>query len=236
MRFVAEIGLNYEGNLDLAREMIRQARWAGADVAKFQFGWRSGPGEINALDPDRIRKLQETCEHWGIELSASLITPEALGWARQAQLKHYKIASRTVVDRPDLCRKILADGKLTYVSLGMWNQDGFPFGPPGPQLRYLYCRSKYPTDLSDLTGFPDQFSPEGYFGYSDHCLDTSVCLLAIARGAQLIEKHFTLNKASTSIRDHVLSATPDEFRRMVEEGRGLARAAQRLRTPETTPA
>ena len=51
----------------------------------------------------------------------------------------------------------------------------------------------------------------GYIGYSDHCLGISNCLLAISRGAKIIEKHFTLDKSDTTIRDHTLSATPDEF-------------------------
>ena len=50
MLFIAEIGLNHNGNFDLGCEMIRQAKLAGADIAKFQLGWRDKPGEINRLD------------------------------------------------------------------------------------------------------------------------------------------------------------------------------------------
>ena len=55
-------------------------------------------------------------------------------------------------------------------------------------------------------------------GYSDHTIGIDTCLLAIARGAKIIEKHFTLDKSSTVIRDHALSATPEEFRTMVNIG------------------
>ena len=48
-----------------------------------------------------------------------------------------------------------------------------------------------------------------------------MCLIAISRGAQIIEKHFTLDKSNTTIRDHALSATPDEFRLLVELGREI---------------
>jgi len=152
-------------------------------------------------------------------------------------LPRYKMASRTVADRPELCRKILEDGKPTYVSLGMWGAPEFPFGPPdGQRLFYIYCRSKYPAALSDLTGFPDRFEETGYYGYSDHCLDLSACFLAIARGARYLEKHFTLDKRSTVIRDHALSATPEEFRRLATQGRELARAAREIQGEIPRPA
>ena len=151
-------------------------------------------------------------------MMASLITDEALEWARELELPRYKVASRTVVDRPDLVRKILAEGKPTFVSLGMWDRHEFPFGPPdGKSLFYIYCRSKYPASWSDLTGFPERFDASGYYGYSDHMLDLSACFLAIERGALYLEKHFTMDKSSTVIRDHALSATPEEFRLLAEK-------------------
>ncbi len=227
MLLVAEIGMNYDANWDLAHELIRQAKWAGADIAKFQFGWRCGQGDINEMNAKQRRQLKTWCDEEGIEMMASLITDEALDWARELDLPRYKIASRTVVDRPDLCKKILADGKPTFVSLGMWNQPEWPFGPPQEgRLHYLYCRSKYPTTLSDLTGFPERFEPEGFYGYSDHCLNLSACFLAIARGAACLEKHFTMNKASAVIRDHALSATPEEFKLLSLHGREMAQMAE----------
>ncbi len=224
MLLVAEIGLNHDGDWDRAREMIRQAKLAGADAAKFQFGWRSGPGEINAMDLGRVRRLKDWCVETGIELMASLFTEEALEWARELELPRYKVASRTVVDRPELVRKILAEGKPTFVSLGMWDEPRFPFGPPdGKTLFYIYCRSKYPAFGSDLAGFPERFEESGYYGYSDHCLDLSACFLAIDRGARYLEKHFTMDKSSTVIRDHALSATPEEFRRLSDRVREVVR-------------
>lgn len=224
MLLVAEIGMNYNGDWNLARKLIRQAKHSGADIAKFQFGWRCAPGDINAMDAGQRRQLKSWCEEEGIEMMASLITDEALDWARELKLPRCKIASRTVVDHPELCRKILAEGKPTYVSLGMWNRPDLPFGPPdGKTLFYIYCRSKYPTALSDLTGFPERFSAGGYYGYSDHCLDLSACFQAIERGALYLEKHFTMDKSSTVIRDHALSATPEEFSLLagrVREGAG----------------
>lgn len=222
MLFVAEIGLNHDGNPNQAHELIRQAKFAGAHIAKFQFGWRDRPDEINHIDAARAAQYRQWCEYWGIEMMASIITEGAFDLARGAGLSRYKIASRTVKDNPGLCQRILAEGRETFVSLGMWEGEGFPFGPPSPTLRYIFCRSRYPTYPEEL-GLPATFRPDGYYGYSDHCSGVEACLLAIARGAQFIEKHLTLNKTSQVIRDHILSATPDEFWRLTSIGDAMAR-------------
>lgn len=231
MIFVAEVGLNHDGNFDLAHDLIREAKAAGADIAKFQFGWRNKPDEINHIDDDRAGRLKGWCAYWGIEMMASIITDEAFDLAKRVGFDRYKIASRTVIDKPELCRRVLAEGKETFVSLGMWNEPSFPFGPPSATLRYLYCRSKYPTYPEDLRGLPQRFDDTGYYGYSDHGQGISACLVAIARGAQFIEKHITLNKTSTVIRDHVLSATPVEFRELVSVGSPMARLVRAIGAP-----
>jgi sialic acid synthase SpsE len=222
---VAEIGMNYDGNLDIAHELIRQAKWAGADIAKFQFGWRDKPGEINHLNAENVAQLKTWCDYHEIEMMASIISRDALALARPLGLTRYKIASRTVVDEPDLVRAVLAEGRETYVSLGRWSSADWPFGPPHAHLRYLFCRSSYPTDPAELRGLPERFGEDGYYGYSDHCLGLGACLLALGRGAALIEKHFTLNKTSQVIRDHVLSATPDEFLLLTRLGREVGAVA-----------
>ena len=223
MLFVAEIGLNHDGNFNLAYELIKQAKQAGATIAKFQFGWRNKPDEINHIDDARARELQRWCAYWDIEMMASLITEDALHMARRIGLPRYKIASRTVKDNPGLCEQILSDGKETFVSLGMWEGEGFPFGPPTERMRYIFCRSKYPSYPEDMIGMPDHFSPAGYYGYSDHLHGIEACLLAISRGARFIEKHITLNRTSTVIRDHVLSAPPPEFAELTRLGGAVHR-------------
>ena len=106
----------------------------------------------------------------------------------------------------------------------MWNKKRFPF-KKNKKIRYLWCKSKYPTYDWDLRNFPKIFSSKNndYDGYSDHTLGIETCLLAISRGATIIEKHFTLNKSNQSIRDHTLSATPEEFKLMVEIGKSIFR-------------
>jgi sialic acid synthase SpsE len=222
MLFIAEIGMNHNGNFDLAYELIRQARHAGADIAKFQLGWRDKPGEINQITPDVLERLQRWCDYFEIEFMVSIITRDAWEMARDFGFKTYKIASRTVRDDPDLVREILAQGRQTIVSLGMWDGAGLPFEAQ-PNLRYLWCRSKYPTEPWDLIDLPKDFGAGPYAGYSDHTIGIETALLAIARGAGIVEKHFTLDKSDRTIRDHALSATPEEFRLMVNLGRDIHR-------------
>ena len=74
--------------------------------------------------------------------------------------------------------------------------------------------------LYTLTGkeLPKDFNKSPYFGYSDHSVGIDIPLMAISRGAKVIEKHFTLDKSDTTIRDHALSATPEEFFQMIKIG------------------
>lgn len=230
MLFVAEIGLNHDGNPNIAHELIRAAKTSGAHIAKFQFGWRNKPDEMNYIDAARAAQYRQWCDYWGIEMMASIITEDALDLARGIDLKRYKIASRTVVDNPKLCERVLGEGRETFVSLGMWEGTAFPFGPPSDTLRYIFCRSKYPTYPEELN-LPASFAPDSYFGYSDHCSGIEACLLAIARGAQFIEKHLTLNKTSQVIRDHILSATPPELSLLTTTGDAMARLVGVLSRP-----
>ena len=216
--FVAEIGMNADGNFDLNYELIKQAKRAGADIAKFQVGWRGGKDDINFMDLDRLKKLQDWCNQFEIEFMVSIITPEALEMVRKIGVKRYKVASRTVIDNPEMVQDMISDGKETFISLGMWNHEKFPF--QGDNIRYLYCKSKYPTRYKDLSDFPIKF--DNFYGYSDHLMGLEGCFLAISRGAQLIEKHFSLNKTSTVIRDHALSASPEEFSILTSLGKDLS--------------
>ena len=220
MIFIAEIGLNYNGNIDLAAEMIRQAKNSGANIAKFQLGWRDKKDEINFLDEERISFLKKIANLYEIELMFSIISNDALKLISKFNFERFKIASRTLKYDFDLAKKIVNKKKLTFISLGMWDKKIFPF-KKNDKIKYLWCKSKYPTYDWDLKNFPKNFSSKenNFDGYSDHTLGIETCLLAISRGAKIIEKHFTLNKSNQSIRDHTLSATPEEFKSMVEIGK-----------------
>ena len=222
MLFIAEIGMNHNGHFGLAGELIKQAAWAGADIAKFQLGWRDGPDEINRITPEIIGDLQRLADFHEIELMFSIIVPHAWEMIRPFSFRRYKIASRTVRDHLPLVEEIVATGRETLVSLGMWEGQGLPL-KPADNVRYLWCKSAYPANPWDLTGLPKDFDASPFDGYSDHSIGIEVPLLAISRGARIIEKHFTLDKSDTTIRDHALSATPEEFAQLTRLGRAIRR-------------
>ena len=219
VKFIAECGLNHNGNHDLTYELIRQASWAGADIVKFQLGWRFKQNEINALDKDRIKKIINYCHYMDVEPMFSIITDKALNTIRPFKLKTIKVASRSLLENFNLVKKIVSEHNNVIISLGMWNNKQLPFAK-SKKIKYMWCKSLYPTLPEDLKDFPKKFSSE-VCGYSDHTLGIETCLIAISRGASLIEKHFTLDKSDTTIRDHVLSATPDEFKNMTILGKEI---------------
>ena len=222
MIFIAEIGLNHNGNFNLCYEMIKLAKDSGADIAKFQLGWRGSPNEINYLDLKRIKTLKKWSNEFGIELMFSIFNKDSLEMVKELNLDKYKIASRTVVDNLNLVKEIVSLDKTTFISLGMWDKKDLPI-PSKKNVKYFWCKSKYPTELKDLKGLPKNFKDSHCVGYSDHSIGIDAPLIAISRGASVIEKHFTLDKSSTVVRDHILSATPEEFKTMVDIGRKIHR-------------
>ena len=220
MIFIAEIGLNHNGNLDLCHELIRQAKLAGADIAKFQLGWRAKKDEINHIPLETLKQIVESCNYYDIQFMASIFNDEAFELSKKINQEKFKIASRTVVDNPDLVEKILKLNKPTFISLGMSDKENLPF-KEYDNVHYLWCKSKYPTLPSDLVDLPKDFKNSKFDGYSDHSIGIEIPLTSITRGAKIIEKHFTLDKSDTTIRDHSLSATPDEFRTMTTIGRNI---------------
>ena len=218
--FISEVGMNHNGNLDLSYELIKQSKFSGADIVKFQLGWRNKPGEINVIDVKRIKQLIEWSKYFEIELMFSVISNDAYEINKKFNFKKYKIASRTVKENRNLSKKILKLGEETFISLGMWKGKNLPF-KKNKKIKYLYCVSKYPCFPKDLLNLPKKFDNTLYDGYSDHSIGVETCLIAIARGANIIEKHFTLDKSDNTIRDNALSATPEEFRTLVNIGRDI---------------
>ena len=150
----------------------------------------------------------------------SIFNNEALEMLKNIKMNYYKIASRTIKDEIDLCQRIINLNQTTFISLGMWDKETLPFGNKS-NIKYLWCKSKYPAYPWDLNNFPKNFTSEGICGYSDHSVGIDIPILAICRGAKVIEKHFTLDKSDVTIRDHALSATPDEFDKMVKIGQEI---------------
>jgi sialic acid synthase SpsE len=212
--------------------MIRQSRLNGADIAKFQLYdavalLGSDQWHYLELSQEQTAQAKQWCDEDGIEFMASVFDRQRLAWCEELGVHRYKIASRTVTNDPDLCRTILDLGKETIISLGSWTGPGLPFGQ-SDQIRYLYCKAKYPALLSDLADFPDDFPRQGLSGYSDHTLGIEVCLLAVARGAAVLEKHLTLDKTRgrSTEKGHVGSMIPSELDSLRRTG-GLMYRARR---------
>ncbi|WP_429945307.1 N-acetylneuraminate synthase family protein [Leptospira yasudae] len=189
-------------------------------MAKFQLGWRSKKEEINSIDEKILTDLKKWAEYFEIELMFSVFTPEAYELIRPFNFPRYKIASRTVKDDLELVKKIVDEGKPTYISLGMWEENDLPI-TGYKNVQYFWCKSKYPSTPWDLLDFPKNFKDSPYIGYSDHSIGIDTALLAISRGVKVIEKHFTLDKSDVTIRDHALSATPAEFLLLTQIGREM---------------
>ena len=221
MVIIAEIGINHNGSLDLAHELIRQARICGADIAKFQFydPYKIFGPEGSHPNDDALRqaltvqfgyedavRLERWCDEEGIEFMASVFDVERFEWTRALGVTRHKIASRAV-ENGELCRRILDTGQEAFVSLGFWDGEGVPFD--GKQVRYLYCVPKYPCEYDEVL-LPESFGASIYDGFSDHAIGVEASLVAVGRGATVIEKHFTLNKGLAGP-DHVCSATPEEL-------------------------
>ncbi len=222
MIFISEIGMNYNGNINLCYELIKQSKYSGADIVKFQIGWRDKDGEINRLTDDKIKKLIEWSKYFEIQIMFSIISIDGFEKLKNYEFSDYKIASRTIKYDIELAKKILNLRKNTFVSLGMSDKKNPPKELSSyKNIKYMWCKSEYPTDLDDLKDFPKDFKKTFFTGYSDHSIGIEMPLLAISRGASVIEKHFTLDKSDQTIRDHTLSATPEEFESMTKIGRDI---------------
>jgi len=218
LKIIAEIGINHNSDFRKIEELIRQASTGGADFAKFQlydsirvFGDDSR--KQNEFTFEQVKDIKSICDFYNIEFFASVFDEEKLDWCEQLGVKRHKIASRTVVKEPELCKQIIAVGKPTYISLGFWNQEGLPFDEEN--IEYFHCISKYPTTHKDLK--TDFEYNDKIVGLSDHSYGIGFLLYNIARGAKVIEKHFTLDK-SMSGNDHIGSMTLDELRILREYG------------------
>lgn len=213
---ISELGHNHNGDMERMLEMIRVAKKCGANVAKTQLydiDKISKPSDEWYLDLKRGQLSKKdwlqffgACMVEGIEPMASVFDVERVKWCEEAGVKRYKIASRSIYDK-ELIGAVVATGKPIIASLGMYNEPEFP----DFKADYLYCVAKYPTPLVDIE-FPDFYK---YAGFSDHTIGLGASLLAIAKGARIIEKHFTLDKNLDGA-DHKGSMTPEELKQLVD--------------------
>lgn len=226
---IAEIGINHNGDMDLACDMIWEAKGCGADVAKFQIYI---PERVLSLDVPSIKKhwasiqatelsfedvclLKTFCDEVGIEFFASVFHPDRVEWTEQIGMEWYKIASRSIYDKV-LAEAVAATGKPIILSWGYYEPSkGYPVLKDRiaawDRTKHLYCVSKYHTPLDDLDLGGYTFGKGRFDGFSDHTIGITASLMAMSLGATIIEKHFTLSTALPG-HDQVCSIEPFELR------------------------
>ena len=126
-------------------------------------------------------------------------------------MRRYKIASRSVKDRA-LIEAVAKTRKPMLVSLGMWHGSDFPRIKSLGGVEYLYCVSKYPTEISDVHFGKVDFAR--YAGFSDHTIGIDAATIALSRGARIIEKQ--LARQDDVGPDHSGSMTPAELWRFLD--------------------
>lgn len=238
LSIIAEIHPQHGGDPGVIREMIRQAKLHGADTVKVQLydaeKLLGADWKYLELSLAQTAEIKKWCEDEGIEFLASVFDEERVKWCEDLGVRRYKIASLTLGTDLSLCEKIISCKKETLVSLGRWAKKEKPF-PPHPLIKYLYCRAKYPALPADMSDFPRNFPAEGLHGYSDHTLGLDYCLLAITRGATIIEKHMSLNKmgGKKTEKAHICSMTGPELGWLRQFGGSLCRTVSLQRLAET---
>jgi N,N'-diacetyllegionaminate synthase len=235
---VAEIGNNHEGDVELAAEMVRQAARSGVGAVKFQtvraadLVRRSESARYERLkrfelSREQFTSLSELAHDLGLLFVSTPLSLEAARFL-EPLVDAYKIASGDNDFFP-LLDRVAHSGKPVIVSTGVSDlaQIAAAVGSLRAQwhaqsrtgeLGLLHCVSSYPTppEQANLRSIP--FLAERFdctIGYSDHTLGTEAAVLAVAAGARIIEKHFTLNKHHSDFRDHQLSADPVEMEALV---------------------
>lgn len=223
MEIIAEIGQNHNGDMKLAFELIQAAKANGADVVKFQvfdvdkiftkdgYEWYDYNCQTQ-LSRDQVLRLAQECRRCGIEFMASAFDAQRVAWLEEAVVKRHKIASRSIRDA-EVLNAVIKTNKPIIASLGQWDEKDFPRIDSKAQVYFLYCVSKYPAQLEDLKLNSVDFTK--YSGFSDHTIGITAAMAAFSRGADIIEKHFTLDKKMYGP-DHSGSMTPQELSQLHE--------------------
>ncbi len=242
---IAEAGSNHDRNLDQAKRLIDVASEAGADAVKFQtftaekIAARSN-ADIAKIDFAGCRSLFELYQkfelprEWQVELSCYsrekdilfLSTPfdeEAVDQLNELGVPAFKIASFEIVHLP-LLRYAARTGKPMILSTGMATLGEIEealeviYREGNEQVILLHCAINYPAPVEsvNLAAMDTMRLAFGVpVGYSDHTLGLSVPIAAVARGANVIEKHFTVDK-NLQGPDHAFALGPEELKAMVQ--------------------
>ena len=221
---IAEIGINHNGDMEIAKKLIYKAKKAGFDAVKFQKRTVEKVYSKDFLDSPRKSKWGNTqrdqknglefslqqyseidkyCKELNIEWFASAWDAESQLFLKQFNSKYNKIASPMLGHRP-LLELVASEKKKTFISTGMSSLqelDGIVelFKNANCPFELMHCNSTYPMEEADANLLCIPMLKERYgvkVGYSGH--ETSlikVCVVAVALGATSIERHITLDRA-----------------------------------------
>ena len=242
---IAEAGINHDGDVEKAVEMVHKAKECGANAVKFQWfradrlmvkdgrllvklGYRprSGAYEIfrkTELSEEAHVRLIEESREAGITYLCTPFHPEAVENLDARGVEAFKIASSDLTHHP-LLRIVARKGKPVLLSTGMSDEKEIANAiqclrkEGNEQVILLHCISQYPADFSNLNlRFIEQLKKrfKRPVGFSDHSKGITASCAAYMLGALVIEKHFTLDRASPGP-DHPFSLLPGELRELRE--------------------
>jgi sialic acid synthase SpsE len=224
---ISELGINHNGNMDLAKKMIDLSKSCGADAVKFQTYvtddiCRKDNPEYKwlkhcELSYAQFRELQSVCKTVGIDFISTPDTVEDAEFLDTLGMRYMKIGSANA--KNGLVHALAVVGIKTplIVSLGMGA--GTTWTRP-PLACWMHCVSSYPCPIDQANM---ACIDANHTGFSDHTLGSMCATLAVARGAKFIEKHFTLDRNAEGP-DHHMSMEPIEFSYYVQAIRMAERA------------
>lgn len=177
--------------------------------------------------------LVKKCEEHNVRFLSTAFDEDGIDYLDQLGLPFFKSPSGEITNYPYL-RKLGQKGKPVVLSTGMATMQEVKdavgvlteFGLKKKQITVLHCNTEYPTPMEDvnlkaMNSLGEKLNVS--IGYSDHTLGIEVPIAAVARGAKVIEKHFTLDRSLPGP-DHSASLEPDELKAMVEGIRNIEKA------------
>ena len=237
---IAEAGINHNGDMDVAKQLILKAKELGVDAIKFQSWTKETLVQdlpqyeylrVLELTEERHRTLYDYCQEVGIRFLSSVFSEDQVDLLDKLGVDAYKIASMDL-NNPPLLEYTAKKGKPLIVSTGMGTMAEVEeavetiFSTGNTQLILLQCTSNYPPALTDVNLRAMKTLQAAFdvpVGYSDHTIGISTPLAAVALGACTVEKHFTLDKEMEGY-DHAVSTDPGDLKAMIAGIREIEQA------------
>jgi sialic acid synthase SpsE len=247
---IAEAGLNHNGSLDIAKKLIDVAAIAGADAVKFQkrtVEKLAIESALNSKDDrfpefgktyreirehleftfDQYSELKVYAESKGLDFMVTAFDTVAVDFLEELGLSSYKLASHSLTNL-ELLNYLARLKKPTVLSTGMAELEEIDqaveiFCRHKAPLSIMHCVSAYPTPLAECNLSMMGILKKRYdlpVGYSGHELGFLPTLIAVSMGAQLVERHYTLDKTMMGF-DHKMSLSSDELINMVNSIRAI---------------